>query len=69
MQLKVCGFIVAEGEESELSIYSAMLIDTMVRITEEREKDKIRKELDLKELFGNMTFDQLRKMENEEDGE
>lgn len=69
MQLKVCGFIIAEGEESELSIYSAMLIDTMVRITEEREKDKIRKELDLKELFGNMTFDQLRKMENEEDGE
>lgn len=69
MQLKVCGFIVAEGEESELSIYTAMLIDMMVRVFEKREEDKIRKEIDLNELFGKMTFDQLRKMENEEDGE
>ena len=69
MQLKVCGFIVAEGDEPELCTYTAMLIDMMVMVFEKREKDKIRKELDLNELFGNMTFDQLRKMENEEDGE
>lgn len=63
----VNGFIIAEGEYSELAAYTALLFECMNLTDESRQKIKAKKEADLYSKLMNMTFDELMKNENEEE--
>lgn len=61
------GIIVAEGSELECAIYTHALIESFRLKFERDEKEKVHKEAELLNKFGDMTFEDLLKMER--DGE
>lgn len=58
------GFVIAEGEFGELAAYTGLLFDIMRQVTENRDKDKAKKEADMFSELMNMTFEELMKREN-----
>jgi len=64
MKLKVCEIVTAEGNEMELAFYTAVLLETF-RLKNEAYK---KKEFDdwLKK-YGDKTFEELMKMESDEE--
>lgn len=63
------GFVIAEGEFQELAAYTALLFDIMRQVTENRDKDKAKKEADMFSELMNMTFEELMKRENNNEEE
>ena len=64
MKLKVFDVIVAEGSEAECAFYTALLIETF-RLKQEQDK---KKEVDdWLEKYGDKTFEELMKMERDEE--
>ena len=64
MRLKVCDIVTVEGNEMELAFYTAVLLEAF-RLKNEADK---KKEFDdwLKK-YGDKTFDELMKMEREDE--
>lgn len=66
MTLKVMGIIEAEGKEIELAVYSHCLLE-IFRLKYKYDQEKEAE--DWMEKFGNVSFEELMKREQEEDGE
>ena len=67
MRLKVCDIIVAEGEWQELAAYSALFLDCMMKVSEDKERQKAKLDAEAMEKLLNMTFRDLRKSETEDE--
>lgn len=61
------GLIIAEGEETELAIYTALTLDMLRRVAEMSDEDKAKKEAEILAKFMNMSFAEMMKKENEEE--
>jgi len=66
MKLKVFDIIVAEGNEMELALYTHILLESM-RL--KAEHDKANEASEWLKKYGNMSLEELMRMEQEDDGE
>lgn len=69
MKLYFMDMFVAEDSPVNCAIYTYCVLDALKQKSDMEIKEKAKKEMDLMEKLGNMTFEELRKMEREEDGE
>lgn len=67
MVVKVMDVIAAEGSELECALFTYALIEIFRHRFEKEEKDKVHMEAELLEKLGNMTFEELWKMERGEE--
>ena len=64
MILKIFDVFVAEGDERELALYTALLFEVMKGISDIHKKKEVE---DWMEKYGNKTFEELMKSETQED--
>lgn len=69
MRLYMFDAFVAEGKPEEVATYTFLLLDLLKYKSDKDDAAQAKKEMDLMEKFGNMTFQQLRDMEMGEEGE
>lgn len=70
MQLTLAnGFITIEGDERELALYTAILMDVLKRVADRENKEKAKAEADLFAKLANMNFADLMKNENTNENE
>ena len=66
IEMRLCDSISVKGDAQELAVYTAMLLWLMRCVTKSEEDKAAKKELELLEKFGNMTFEDLLKRERED---
>lgn len=64
MKLKVCEIITVEGTEMELALFTAILLETFRM---KNDADKKKEVDDWMKKYGDKTFDELMKMERDEE--
>ena len=64
MILKIFDVFVAEGDEREIALYTALLLEVMKGISDIHKKKEVE---DWMKKYGNKTFEELMKSETQED--
>lgn len=64
MKLKVCEIITVEGDEMELALFTAILLETFRM---KNDADKKKEVEDWMKKYGDKTFDELMRMERDEE--
>ena len=64
MRLKIFDVFVAEGDEREIALYTALLIEVLKNMNDIQKKKEVE---DWMKKYGNKTFEELMKSETQED--
>ena len=67
MKLTVLDIFIAEGTESELAMYTALLLDILRQIGENTKKQEALKEIEVFKKLVNKSMEDLMKSEGEEE--
>ena len=64
MRLKIFDVFVAEGDEREIALYTALLFEMLKNMSDIQKKKEVE---DWMKKYGNKTFEELMKSETQED--